>query len=157
LRDLARSHEVALDELRRGAAQATGSEPVELAQLRRIRARDFVATAAVGFSAYLLISQLAGIGFATIWDDLREAEPAWIGIGFVIAQLTFAPEAVALRGAVPTPLPLQPVVLLKYAIKFINITVPGSAGTVAATVRFVQRMGGSAGEAVAAGAVDDVA
>src|SRR5262249_18981851 len=69
----------------------------------------------------------------------------------------FAPEAVALRGAVPTPLPLQPVVLLKYAIKFVNLTVPGSAGTVATTIRFVQRMGGSAGEAVAAGAVDDVA
>ena len=156
LRDLARSHEVALDRLRSEAADGTGSEPVELAQLRRIRFRDFVVTAAVGFSAYLLISQLAGIGFATIAADLRRAEPAWIAIGFVLAQVTFLPEAVSLRGAVQTPLPLQPCVLLKYAIKFINITVPGSAGSIAATVRFVQRMGGSAGEAVASGAVDDV-
>jgi uncharacterized membrane protein YbhN (UPF0104 family) len=89
--------------------------------------------------------------------DLRRAEPAWLLAGFVLAQLTFLPEAVALRGAVPTPLPLPPVVLLKYAIKFINLTVPGSAGSVAATVRFVQRNGGSAGEAVASGAVDDMA
>jgi uncharacterized membrane protein YbhN (UPF0104 family)/tRNA A-37 threonylcarbamoyl transferase component Bud32 len=157
LRDLARSHEVALQELRTEAARATGSEPVELAQLRRIRLRDLFVTAALAFSAYLLISQLAGIGFSTIGHDVRRAEPAWIAVGFVLAQLTFLPEAVALRGAVPTPLPLGPVVALKYAIKFINITVPGSAGTVAATVRFVQRMGGSAGEAIASGAVDDVA
>jgi glycosyltransferase 2 family protein len=157
LRDLARSHEVALDQLRTAAAEVTGSEPVELVQLRRIRARDFVITAAVGFSAYLLISQLAGIGFATIAADVRRAEPAWLVVGFALAQVAFLPEAVSLRGAVPTALPLQPVVLLKYAIKFINLTVPGSAGSVAATVRFVQRMGGSAGEALASGAVDDVA
>lgn len=157
LRDLARSHEVALDQLRTSAAEATGSEPVQLAQLRRVRVRDFVITAAVGFSAYLLISQLAGIGFSTIARDLRRAESDWLLVGFVVAQITFLPEAVALRGAVPTPLPLQPVVMLKYAIKFINLTVPGSAGSVAATVRFVQRMGGSAGEAIASGAVDDVA
>jgi glycosyltransferase 2 family protein len=157
LRDLARTHEVALDQLRTEATQATGSEPVELVQLRRVRFRDFVVTAAVAFSAYLLISQLAGIGFATIAEDIRRAQPAWLVVGFVLAQIVFLPEAASLRGATLTPLPLQPVVLLKYAIKFINLTVPGSAGSVAATVRFIQRMGGSAGEAVAAGAVDDVA
>jgi len=156
LRDLARTQEVALGRLRTEAAHVTGSEPVEPAQLRRIRPRDFVVTAAVAFSAYLLIAQLAGIGFATIAADLRRAEPAWLAIGFVLYQATFLPEAVSLRGAVPTPLPLQACVLLKYAIKFINVTVPGSAGSIAATVRFVQRMGGSAGEAVASGAVDDV-
>ena len=131
--------------------QADEVEPVVPAQLRRIRGRDFVITAAVGFSAYLLISQLAGIGFDTVADDVHQAVPTWLVVGLAVAQVTFLPEAVALRGAVPTPLPLQPVVLLKFAIKFINLTVPGSAGSVAATVRFVQRMGGSAGEADKAG------
>jgi glycosyltransferase 2 family protein len=156
LRDLARAQQVSVDHLRSQAALETGSDPVEPVQLRRIRPRDFLITAAVGFSAYLLISQLAGIGFDTIARDLRRAEPAWIAVGFVLAQITYLPESVALRAAVPTPLPLQPVVLLKYAIRFISITVPGSAGSVAATVRFIQRMGGSVGEAVAAGAVDNL-
>ena len=74
-----------------------------------------------------------------------------------MTTLGFVPEAIALRGAVATPLPLLPCVVFKSALKFVNLTVPGSAGTVAATVRFVQRMGGSATEAVASGAVDDVA
>lgn len=46
---------------------------------------------------------------------------------------------------------------MKSAQKFIGVAVPGSAGTIAATVRFVQRMGGSAAEAVASGAVDALA
>jgi uncharacterized membrane protein YbhN (UPF0104 family) len=63
---------------------------------------------------------------------------------------------VSIRGAVVTPLPLLPCVVLQSAIKFINLTVPSSAGRIGMSVRFLQRMGASPGEAVAAGAVDDV-
>jgi uncharacterized membrane protein YbhN (UPF0104 family)/tRNA A-37 threonylcarbamoyl transferase component Bud32 len=156
-RDLARSNEVALTKLRAAAATAAGTQPVEIVPMRRIRGRDFLVTAAVAFAAYLLISQLAKIGFDTIADNLRHAEPAWLIAALVVAQLGFVPEAVSLRGAVVTPLPLLPCVALKSAQKFIGVTVPGSAGTIATTVRFVQRMGGSAAEAVTSGAVDDVA
>jgi uncharacterized membrane protein YbhN (UPF0104 family)/tRNA A-37 threonylcarbamoyl transferase component Bud32 len=156
-RDLARSHELALKKLRTAAAQAAGTEPVDIAPMRRIRGRDFLVTAAVAVAAYLLISQLAEIGFGTIAENLRHAEPAWLVTGLLLAQIGFVPEAVSLRGAVVTPLPLLPCVVLKSAQKFISLTVPSSAGTIAATVRFVQRMGGSSAEAVASGAVDDVA
>src|SRR6185436_6797115 len=74
LRDLARAHEVALTELRAAGAAATGSASPEIAPLRRIRPRDLVLMAAVVFAAYLLIGQLAEIGFATIADELREAD-----------------------------------------------------------------------------------
>ena len=125
--------------------------------MARIRPRNLLITAAVAVSAYLLIGQLADIGFKTIADDLRHAQPAWLLTGLVVTTLGFVPEAISLRGAVATPLPLLPCVVFKSALKFVNLTVPGSAGTVAATVRFVQRMGGTATEAVASGAVDDVA
>lgn len=156
-RDLAKSHEVALDELRTTAAEAAGTAPVEIAAMTRIRPRDLLLTAAIAVSAYLLIVQLADIGFKTIGDVLRTAQPTWLLIGLVVTTLGFVPEAISLRGAVATPLPLQPCVVFKSALKFVNLTVPGAAGKVAATVRFVQRMGGTAAEAVASGAVDDVA
>ena len=140
-RDLARTNDVALMELRAAAAQATRTEPVDIAPMRRIRGRDFLATAAVAFAAYLLISQLAEIGFGTIADNLRHAEPAWLVTGLLLAQVAFIPEAISLRGAVVTPLPLLPCVALESAFKFIRLTVPGSAGTIAAIVRFVQRWG----------------
>jgi uncharacterized membrane protein YbhN (UPF0104 family)/tRNA A-37 threonylcarbamoyl transferase component Bud32 len=156
-RDLAHSHEVALEELRRTAAEAAGTAPVEIVPMTRIRPRNLLITAAIAVSAYVLIAQLADIGFETIAGDLRQAQPAWLLTGLVVTTFGFVPEAISLRGAVATPLPLLPCVVFKSALKFVNLTVPGAAGTVAATVRFVQRMGGSVTEAVASGAVDDVA
>ena len=72
LRDLARSHEVGLKDLRAAAAaRRPVTEAPEIAPLRRIRPKDLLLTAALVFAAYLLISQLADIGFGTIVDELR--------------------------------------------------------------------------------------
>jgi uncharacterized membrane protein YbhN (UPF0104 family)/tRNA A-37 threonylcarbamoyl transferase component Bud32 len=156
LRDVARSHEIGLKDLRAEAADATGQEVPEVIPLRRMRPRDLVLTAMVGVAAYLLITQLAKIGFGTIADELRHAEVAWILMGVITAQLTFVAGGVSFRGAVPTPLPLLPCIVLQSAIKFINLTVPSSAGRIGINIRFLQRMGAPTPQAFAAGAVDDV-
>ena len=111
--------------------------------------------AAVIFAAYLLIAQLADIGFGTIADELREAELVWVVVALILAQSTFIPSGVSVRGGVATPLPLLPCIVLQSAIKFINLTVPSSAGRIGMNLRFLQRMGTPLPEAVAAGAVDD--
>ena len=46
------------------------------------------------------------------------------------------------------PLALLPCVVLQSAIKFINLTVPSSAGRIAMNLRFLQRMGVPTPEAV---------
>ena len=156
LRDLARSHEVGLKDLREEAAKATGQEVPAIVPLRRMRPRDLLLTALLGVAAYLLITQLAKIGFGTIADELRQAQVAWIVFGLIVAQLTFVAGGVSLRGAVSAPLPLLPCVVLQSAIKFINLTVPSSAGRIGINVRFLQRMGTPTPQAFGAGAVDDV-
>ena len=156
LRDLARSHEVGLKDLREEAAKATGQEVPEIVPLRRMRPRDFLLTALLGVAAYLLITQLAKIGFGTIADELRRAQVAWVVFGLIVAQLTFIAGGVSFRGAVSAPLPLLPCVVLQSAIKFINLTVPSSAGRIGINVRFLQRMGTPTPQAFGAGAVDDV-
>jgi glycosyltransferase 2 family protein len=156
LRDLARTHEVALKDLRAAAAEATGQEVPELVPLRRIRPRDVLVTVMLGVAAYLLITQLAEIGFGTIADALREASVPWVILALIVSQLALVTAGLSLRGAVATPLPLLPCVVLQSAKKFISLTVPGSAGPIALNVRFLQRMGAPTGEAVAAGAIDDL-
>ena len=156
LRDLARSHELGLESLRAAAAEATGSSPPEIAPLRRVRPKDIVLTAAVIFAAYLLIGQLAAIGFDAIADELEEADVTWVVVALILAQCTFIGSGVSVRGTVATPLALLPCVLLQSAIKFINLTVPSSAGRIGMNLRFLQRMGVPRAQAVAAGAVDDV-
>jgi glycosyltransferase 2 family protein len=156
LRDLAREHEVALKDLRVAIAEATGTEPPAIAPLRRVRPRDLLATAALIVGAYLLITQLAEIGFSTIADELRGAEVAWVVVALLLAQATFIPSGISVRGGVRTPLPLLPCVVLQSAIKFINLTVPSSAGRIGMNLRCLQRMGAPRSEAVVGGAVDDI-
>src|SRR5438876_111469 len=156
LRDLARAHEVGLKDLREEAAKATGEEVPAIVPLRRMRPRDLLLTALLGVAAYLLITQLAKIGFGTIAAELGRAQVAWIVVGLIVAQLTFVAGGVSFRGAVPAPLPLLPCVVLQSAIKFINLTVPSSAGRIGINVRFLQRMGTPTPQAFGAGAVDDV-
>jgi glycosyltransferase 2 family protein len=156
LRDLARQHEVALKGLRAAVAQAVGTEPPEIAPLRRVRLRDLVTTVALIVGAYLLITQLAQIGFGTIADELRGADVAWIIVALLLAQATFIPSGISVRGGVPTPLPLLPCVVLQSAIKFINLTVPSSAGRIGMNLRCLQRMGAPRSEAIVGGAVDDI-
>ena len=112
-------------------------------------------TAALVFAAYLLIGQLADIGFRTIVDQLREADPAWLIVALMLAQATFIGNGISVRGAVAEPLPLFPCVVLQSAMKFINLTVPSSAGRIGLNIRFLQRIGVPTPHAVAAGAADD--
>lgn len=157
LRDLAREEDIALKDLRRTAASATGTEALpELAPMRRFRAQDFLLTALLAGAAYLLITQLAEIGFGTILDELQEANLAWVVLALLLAQLALVGSGISVRGAVAAPLPLLPCVLLQSAIKFVNLTVPSSAGRIAMNVRFLQRMGVPSAQALVAGAVDDV-
>ena len=149
LRDLARTHEVSLGDLRAAAAAATGAELPEIAPLRRVRPKDLLLTALVIFAAYLLITQLAEIGFGTIARELGDADLAWVVVGLVLGS------GISVRGAVSAPLPILPCMVLQSAIKFINLTVPSSAGRISMNLRFLRRMGVPRSEAVAAGLVDD--
>jgi uncharacterized membrane protein YbhN (UPF0104 family)/tRNA A-37 threonylcarbamoyl transferase component Bud32 len=156
LRDLARKHDVALKKLRADVAKVTDTEEPEIAPLRRVRPKDLLTTAALILATYLLITQLAEIGFGTIADQLGEADIAWVLVALLLAQVTFIPSGISVRGGVPTPLPLQPCVALQSAIKFINLTVPSSAGRIGLNLRCLERMGAPRAEAVVGGALDDV-
>ena len=156
-RDLARSNELGLKDLRAGVAKATGTDVPEIAEMRRIRPKDILMMAALVFAAYVLIGQLADIGFETIWNELSEAELAWVLLALILAQTALVWSGISVRGAVPAPLALLPCVVLQAAIKFINLTVPSSAGRIGMNLRFLQRQGVPSGQALAAGAVDDVA
>jgi uncharacterized membrane protein YbhN (UPF0104 family)/tRNA A-37 threonylcarbamoyl transferase component Bud32 len=156
LRDLARSHEVGLKELRQAAAAACGQKEPDLVQLRRVRPKDIAVMTALILAAYLLISQLANIGFGTIAHEVSQASPAWVFFALILAQATLIGSGVSMRGGVMTPLPLLPCVAEQSAIKFINLTVPSSAGRIAMNLRFLQRLGVPLPEAVAGSAVDDL-
>ena len=155
LRDVARTHEVGLGKLRAAAAAATGTAEPKIAPLHRVRLKDVLTMAALVVAAYAIIAQLAEIGFDTIGRELGEADAAWVVVALLLAQSAFVGSGISVRGAVPTPLALLPCIVLQSAIKFINLTVPSSAGRIGMNLRFLQQMGVPRAQALAAGAVDD--
>jgi len=123
---------------------------------RRVRLKNVALMVAVILAAYLLIAQLAEIGLRTIAEELRHADLVWVVIALILAQATFVPSGISARGGVATRLPLLPCVVLQSALKFVNLTVPSSAGRIATNLRCLQRMGAPPAEAVAGSAIDDL-
>ena len=96
--------------------------------MRRVRPQDVLLTALVDLRRLHAHHQLADIGFGTIADELRSADLAWVVVALILAQLTFVGSRDLASGERLEPLPLLPCVVLQSAIKFINLTVPSSAG-----------------------------
>ena len=141
LRDLARTHEVDLKELRAAAATATGQEAPEIAPLRRVRPQGCRADGVRGRRGLPADHAARRDRVRHDRDELKQAELAWVVVALIVAQFALIGSAVSMRGTVSTPLALLPCAVLQSAIKFVNLTVPSSAGRIAMNLRFLQRMG----------------
>jgi uncharacterized membrane protein YbhN (UPF0104 family)/tRNA A-37 threonylcarbamoyl transferase component Bud32 len=157
LRDEVRDRGFDINGLRRLAATSTGTELPEVVQLRRVSLRDVVFMVLLAVAAYLIISQFADIGFDTIWSEISSAQWEWLVVTLAVAQLIYFTQAVAVQGAIPAPLPYGPTVLLQSALKFIGLTVPTTAGRIAVTLRYFQRLGVKPATALASSALDGIA
>ena len=145
-----------LDDLMQRATEVTGTEAPELEQLRRVSGKSIAIVALVAFLAYGLISALAGIGIQTLWDELKSADIVWIATALLLAPLSQIPQAFSTMGASVRDLLFAPVLMLQYAVQFIQLAVPSSAARVALEVRFFQRQGVETGGALSIGLIDSV-
>lgn len=68
-----------------GGGAALSPQDLEPRKGHHVRVKDVVLLAALVVTAYVVIAQLADIGFGTIADELREAEPAWLILGLILA------------------------------------------------------------------------
>jgi uncharacterized membrane protein YbhN (UPF0104 family) len=157
LRDAVHAAGADVDALRQRAADATGGDVPEVAELRRIQLRDVLLMLLTVVAAATLLSQLADIGLDAIVEELSGASLGWVLFGLVLAQLPLLFDAIATIAAVGTPLPLGPTTVLQSAIKFINLSVPSASGKFALTVRYLQRQGVASALAVTQGAIDGLA
>jgi glycosyltransferase 2 family protein len=157
LRDDAHDAELDVDRLREEVVAATGGELPEIATVRRVSGRDVVLILLTAFAAYLLLGQLADIGLSTIVDELSGALWGWVLLALVLAQTTLLTDAAATLAAVGRPLPYAPTTVLQSAVKFINLTVPSTAGKIAITMRYLERQGVPGAVALTQGSIDGLA
>jgi uncharacterized membrane protein YbhN (UPF0104 family) len=157
LRRQARDESFDIDELRSRAAALVGVESPELVRLRRVTLGTVVQAALLLLAGTAMVRGLTSLDFAAVSGEFQEMAWGAAVAALVVAQLARASGALSTIGASPEPLPLGPVVELQFAIAYVNMAVPSTAGRVAVVMRFFQRAGASATTALGVGALDSLA
>ena len=145
-----------LDDLMQRSTELTGTEVPELEPIRRVTLRSIVTVAVIALLAYALISVLTGISVQTFWDELKTANIGVLLVALLLAPIVQIPQAFSTLGASLRSMLFAPVLMLQYAIQFIQLAVPSSAARVALEVRFFQRNGVDTGGALSIGLIDSL-
>ena len=107
-------------------------------------------------AAYTIIGRLSGLDLKAFGRDLADANWWWIAAALLIGQTPRIADAFSTMGSTSQPLPLGPTTALQFAICYVNLAVPSSAGRIAVATRFFQRFGVPPAAALSAGAIDSV-
>jgi uncharacterized protein (TIRG00374 family) len=148
--------ELDLDDVRDGAARLAAIEPPPMAKLRRVSRAGLVRAGILALVAYLLISALSGIDFEEVLDELQGASWGVLAVALLLGQTPRLAQAESTRGACPRPVAYGPLVLLQFAITFVNLVIPSAAARVAVNIRFFQRQGIPPASAVSIGVIDGI-
>jgi uncharacterized membrane protein YbhN (UPF0104 family) len=137
-----------LDQLRDAGASAAGTDAPELAKLRRVTLSDVLMLVASGFGIYLVAGQLGSL--VGMGPAIADATFVYLLIAMALGALTAVTAALAMTGAIATPLPFGPAVEVQLGNQFTGL-VGGTLAITATNIRFVQKRGLSAALAVSAG------
>ncbi len=154
LRREVKAAKVDMDQLRAAAAEAAGVDEPEIAKLRRVSPQTLLSAGLLVLVAFGLIAALGHVDLEELGRELAAASPFMIAAAVLLAQVPFFSQAVSTVGACPRPIPYGPVAVLQFAIGFVALAVPSTAGRVALGIRFFQRQGIPAGSAVSISAID---
>jgi uncharacterized membrane protein YbhN (UPF0104 family) len=121
----------------------------------RWRWTDIVMVVLVVVGLFILVRLLGDVGFKTIWNQLRSADPMWLILGLLAAQLMFLTQAVVLRGASAVHIPWKPAIALQAALKLFGLTLPGSASRVATDVQFLEKFDVKPPEAILTASIEE--
>jgi uncharacterized membrane protein YbhN (UPF0104 family) len=146
-----------LDDLRTATAAAADTKVPKLEPVRRVTLGSALMAFVLVFAALAIITALSHVGLASLLDELQQADSVWLWAALLFSHSIWICEAFSTLGACPRPLRLGPVIGLQFAIRFIALAVPTSAGRVALNVRFFQRAGLATSPAIAVGLVDSLA
>jgi uncharacterized membrane protein YbhN (UPF0104 family) len=145
-----------LDAIRDRAAAEAGTEPPKLEPLRRVTVGSLLTIALLLLATYFVFTAISNVGIDQVVQELEQADTAWLWAGLVVVPIVPIAQAFGTLGATILPLRLGPVLALEYAIQFIALAVPSSAARVAVNVRFFQRQGAPAAQALTIGLIDSV-
>jgi len=143
-------------EIRNEIVKRTNTEVPKRAALHRVTRKTVLMFGLTILAAYALIGMVAGIDFASVGEEMQDANWGWVAAAFVVAQMPLLSEAITMMAAVSSPIPMMPTVQLQSAIKFIQLAIGGAAGRMATNIAYLRKFGISTTDAVTQGAVDSL-
>lgn len=143
-----------LDDVRAAAIAISGAEQRDLQRLQRLSIGRVLMAVLLFVAGSSLITGLLEIGLDTIWEAIREASFPIVVLAFLISLLSRPSNAYSLSALSPVKVPFGRLVVLQFAMNFVNVAVPSTAGRVALNIRFFQRNGVEPATSVALGAID---
>lgn len=126
-----------------------------LARALHITPRNVFLLVMLGLLVHFLLPQLGQV--RTALSALRHADPLAVTGALLAAAATYLFSALALRLAVPAPVPLGRTVAVQVAATFVNGIAPGALGGAALSLRYLHRQGLTVPAAATAVAVSRVA
>jgi glycosyltransferase 2 family protein len=156
LRKAADAADIDVDDVRKALAELTDKPAGDLVKLRRLSIGSVLLTLLFIVACYALVSSVMDIGVDTIVDALRGASVPVMILAWLIGLTPRVSNAMALSSAAPSDIPLGRLTALQFAITFVNLAMPSTAARAAVVIRFFQRCGVSATQAVTIGVVDSV-
>jgi len=151
-----RHQHVELDAVRKRLTSLLDAEDTELARIRRVTWKSLVGVLLLAVAGYTVIGMLSDVDFGSFRDALGDANWWWLGAALVVGQLPRVANAVSTQGSTNEELPLGPTTLLQFALCYLSLAIPSSAGRVAVTTRFYQRFGMPPAAAVSASVIDSL-
>jgi len=128
-----------LTQTRSAAAARSGRGDEELAKIQRVRPRTLLAVAAATAAFYIVLPELAKASGS--WQEVLNANWAWIPAILAASVLTYVASAISLAGCVAVRLPFWPLLATQFASSFINRISPANVGGMGLNARFLQKSG----------------
>lgn len=154
-RQALRSQPGLLVELREAIARRSG-EAIEPADPPyRIRPRSIILLAAAAIGIHLLLPQVGELRLTL--EAMRHARIPLLVLSCVTSFGTYVAATVAQMGALPRPVPTEPLFLSQVAASFANRVSPASLGGSMLNYRFLERRGYTRNEAASAVGLNSIA
>ncbi len=156
-RKLVRAASWKLSELREGVVATSELPAPKLEQLRRVSWTSLAMMVVLGMVAYAVISAVAGVGLDNLVAEFADAQWGWVLAALLLSPTIQIGQAIAMMGASLRRVRFGPSLLLQYAIQFVGLAVPSTAGKLALEIRYFQLVGTNPTGAVTIALIDSVA
>ena len=141
LRTRSKQADLKITSLQTGLAERLGTDPPELASIRRVQTKDVVIAVAAIIAANALITQISNVGVRSLLEAIGAASVGWFIVAFLLRMVGYTPGYIGLRAVISQPLPFLPTALLQSAKSFVGLVVPSMVGRVGMDIRFLQNLG----------------